>query len=163
MQSIVLHRQQVHTKLVSIMRERLAATLHAIPAISQQWAACQAPWRLADAASPARAANGSVARADSSSQCALPAELAGGASSAWLHSSTSAPGSPASAGANGHLAAQKGRRARRKAVAEPLEQLMRQVATLAAVLTPILARAQLVDIFLRLRRMYADSLARCAV
>lgn len=110
-QAIVLHRQQVHSKLVLIMRERLAKTLQAFPSASAAWAA--------NAHNPAF----------------RPARLE---------------------------AAPLGSAGTDRVVSAEIGQLVKQVTTLAAVLKPIMSHGQLVDIFFRVRRMYGDSLARCA-
>jgi hypothetical protein len=115
-QAIVLHRQQVHSKLVYIMRERLSKALKAFHSVSTSWAAYKPPPDLV---------------------ATLPYSLGGIAGEA----------------------AQQGE-PQGKAEAVVLEQLMKQVSTLAAVLRPVMSQSQLVDIFLRIRRMYSDSLAR---
>lgn len=100
MQAIVMHRQQIHSKLVTIMRERLAKALKSFHSVSSTWAAQEGePPSTPDAAT---------------------------------------------------------------ALAPVLQQLSKQLATLAAVLRPVMSQSQLTDIFLRIRRMYGDSIARCA-
>ena len=120
MQAIVLHRQQVHSKLVYIMRERLSKALKTFHSVSAAWDACEAPDNM---------------------EHNLPTSLSGNAAGVAADAQT----------------------LQRKAVSTLLEQLMKQVATLAAVLKPIMSQAQLADIFLRIRRMYGDSLARCVL
>ena len=123
LQAIVLHRQQVHSKLVYIMRERLSKALKSFHSVSASWSA-HAP--------------------DAGAQAAVPDRL------------------PTTVTANGRVNAAAAKPPREKGIAEVLEQLMKQVGTLAAVLSPVMSTAQLGDIFLRIRRMYSDSLARCA-
>jgi hypothetical protein len=48
-----------------------------------------------------------------------------------------------------------------RAISAAVEQLVKELTTLAAVLTPVMSQAQLEDIFIRIRRMHADGLARC--
>jgi hypothetical protein len=111
LQAIVLHRQQLHSKLVHIMRDRLAKALKGFHNTSVSWAA----YNPANAGAPLSTVpiNGSV---------------------------------------HPH-----------KPVSGLLEQVMQQLSTLAAVLTPIMSMSQLQEIFFRIRRMYSDSLARCAI
>ena len=93
------HRQQIHSKLVTIMRERLSKALKSFHSVSATWAAYEGDRAAAPEAN--------------------------------------APRAPV------------------------LQQLTKQLATLAAVLRPVMSQAQLTDIFLRIRRMYGDSIARC--
>jgi hypothetical protein len=47
-----------------------------------------------------------------------------------------------------------------RAVSPAVDQLVKQLMTLAAVLQPVMSQAQLEDVFIRIRRMHADGLAR---
>ena len=110
LQAIVLHRQQVHSKLVYIMRERLSKALKSFHSVSASWAA----YTL-----------------DPEADTTVPGRLYGPASAAARRDAAGAGASEDPSA----TAASTAKAPRDKAVAEVLEQLMKQVGTLAAVLT----------------------------
>jgi Vps54-like protein len=112
-EGLAQHRQQLHSKLVGIMRQRLSASLRQIHSVSEVW-------RTAPSADA-------------------------------LGSADITP--------NGHAG---NRRSAPLPVSPLFEGVIKQLTTLHGVLEPIMSPSQLSDVFVRVRRMYSDSLARCA-
>lgn len=110
-QGLMQHRQKIHNKLVSIMRERLSQSLKSLHSTSAAWAEYEGP---------------------------------GVASAAVNSSKPSSQVQPKKA----------------KAIAKMMSQLVKQVTALNDAISPIMAPSQLIDVGVRIRRMYSESLSR---
>lgn len=112
LQGLAQHRQKIHNKLVSIMRERLSQSLKSLHATAASWAEYQGP------------------------DIAVVHQLSSGASS---------PTGPLK---------------RPKAVSKMISQLAKQVTALHDAISSIMSPAQLLDVGVRIRRMYSEALTR---
>jgi hypothetical protein len=139
MQGVAQHRQQIHSKLVNIMRERLATSLKALHATSASWGV--------HAGGPVAAAVGSPSR-DAPAGAGGAAMQAGGVVAA----AASPPRAPGNAGSA----------PRQRAISKMMLQISRQIVTLHEAVAPIMSRSQQAEIGMRVRRMYSEALARCA-